>query len=95
MLLGLCGAAVPLLLTVLLALSKTGLLADGFYRYYKILCAPFLPVCNLLCADVVSSAVPAGELVLLFVLSLLPVLAAAIAYDMTRRGKAPEDSMYS
>ena len=92
-LLGVCGAAVPFLLTLLLTLSKAGAFPDSFYRLYKLLCAPFLSVCNLMSADVVTSALPGWAFGVLFLLSLLPVPAACIAYVMTMQGKAPEDLM--
>ena len=94
MLLGGCGAAVPFLLTAMLALAKAGLLPGGFYRLYKLLCAPFLAVCNLLCDDVTAAAFPVWGFVVLFGLSLLPVPAAQTAYRMTMQGKAPEDFLY-
>ncbi len=91
--LGLTGSAVPLLLTLLLTLSKAGVLPDGFYRIYKLLCAPFLSVCNLMCADVVTSLLPGFGLAVLFLLSLLPIPAVCIAYTMTMQGKSPDDLM--
>lgn len=92
--LGIAGALIPVLLTAGLALSKAGFLADGYYRLYKLLCAPFLAVCNLFSADIVSASVPVFEIVVLFVLCLIPIPAAMIAYRMTIEGKSAEDLMY-
>lgn len=92
--LGLAGAAVPALLTIALLLAKLGVLADGFYRLYKLLCAPFLAVCNLMSADIAASSLPAWGIAVLLALSLAAIPAVMIAYKMTFEGKAPEDAMY-
>ena len=92
-LLGAAGAGIPFLLTMLLAFSKAGWLSDGFYRFYKILCAPFLSVCNLICSDVMTSALPGWALLLLLGMSLLPVPIVCAAYDLTMQDRSPEDWM--
>lgn len=91
--LGAAGALVPLLFTAGLLAARLAGAVESFYRIYKLMCAPFLPVCNLMCADVLTSSVPMGEIAVLFVLSLLPIPAAYIAYDMTWKDKTPEDAM--
>lgn len=63
-----------------LVLAKLGALPGGFYRVYKLLFAPFLPVCNLFSLDVAASALPWSGVVTLFVLSLLPGYAAAAGF---------------
>lgn len=79
---------------VLLLLSRCGILADDFYRIYKILCAPLLPVCNLFSDGLTSSGLPAQGLVILELLTLLPGIGTAVAYVWTRDGKNPEDVLY-
>lgn len=68
-----------------LFLSKLGILPDGFYRVYKILFAPFLSVCNLFSEDVVTSTLPWFGVWGLLGLSVLPGVAATVAYALTGR----------
>ena len=84
LLLGLTGSVMPCALWGMLAAARAGLLADGFYRFYKLLCAPFLSVCNLISADIAASSVPGWGMVLLAVLNLTPCAAVWIAYLCTR-----------
>lgn len=79
---------------ILLALAKCGMLDGGFYRFYKLLCAPFLQVCNLICDDVTAASLPFWGLVILAILSVIPYAAVIIAYRMTMKGKSVEDVMY-
>ncbi len=79
---------------VLLLLAKCGVLDGGFYRFYKLLCAPFLQVCNLICDDVTAASLPAWGLVVLALLTFVPYLAVVIAYRMTVRGESMEQVMY-
>jgi|GEM_PF-191389 len=44
------------LLGILLLLAKAGVLPAGFYRWYKLLDAPFLQLCNLLCKEITAAA---------------------------------------
>lgn len=88
--LGMSGSLAPLVFTGCLLAARLSGAAQDFYRIYKLLCAPFLPVCNLMCGDILTASVPMTEIAVLFVLSLLPAAAVCIAYDMTRRGKSPE-----
>ncbi len=79
---------------VLLLLAKLGIVVDSFYRMYKLLCAPFLQICNLFQADVSAAGVPAAELCVLQLLCWIPLIAVVIAYRMTLQGKAVEEMMY-
>ena len=85
---------VPVLLTVLLALSRAGVVGDGFYRWYKLLCAPFLSACNLLSDDVVTSSLPGFGIPVLSVLCLLPGISAALAYRITAGDRSIDEVMY-
>ena len=79
---------------ILLTLAKCGVLDGGFYRCYKLLCAPFLQVCNLICDDVTAASLPVWGLVILAILSVIPYAAVIIAYRMTMKGKSVEEMMY-
>ncbi len=82
------------ILWILLTLAKCGVLDGGFYRFYKLLCAPFLQVCNLVCDDVTAASLPVWGLVILAILSVIPYAAVIIAYRMTMKGKSVEEMMY-
>ncbi len=77
-----------------LLLAKIGAVDGGFYRFYKLLCAPFLQVCNLICDDVTAAALPVWGLVILALLPMIPYAAVLIAYRMTVRGESVENVMY-
>ncbi len=79
---------------IFLALAKFGVIDGGFYRFYKLLCAPFLQVCNLICDDVTTASLPVWGLVVLALLTIVPYAAVMIAYRMTLRGERVEDVMY-
>lgn len=79
---------------ILLTLAKCGVLDGGFYRFYKLLCAPFLQICNLFSAEVTAQSLPVSGLLVLQLLSWLPFAAVVIAYRMTIGGKRMEDVMY-
>jgi len=66
----------------------------GFYRFYKLLCAPFLQVCNLICDDVTAASLPVWGLVVLAIVPAIPYAAVMIAYRMTVRGESMENVMY-
>ena len=83
-LLGLTGSAVPCVLWGMLWAARSGMLDDGFYRLYKLLCAPFLSVCNLISADVSAGSVPVWGMAVLGILSLIPCAAVCCAYWITR-----------
>ncbi len=88
-------ASLPFLLCWgLLLLAKLGTLPAEFYRTYKLLCAPFMAVCNLFSADISVQMLPAAGLCVLAALSLVPMAAVCIAYEMTRRGRTFEELMY-
>lgn len=77
LLLGIVGSAPALLLWAVLCLSRCGVIADGFYRWYKLLCAPFLSFANLCSDGVLTSQIPVTGMAALLVLSLLPGAAVA------------------
>ena len=85
LLLGLTGSTVPCILWGMLQTARAGLLTDSFYRLYKLLCAPFLSVCNLISADISAAGIPGWGMAVLGVLSLTPCAAVWIAYTLTRR----------
>ncbi len=100
------GHARPLLLSVtamlpmqlcwlLLLLEKCSIFANGYYRFYKLLCAPFLQICNLFSADVAAASLPWIAIAVLQLLSWLPAVAVFISYRMTLHGKTLEDAMYT
>ncbi len=91
---GLWGSAPYWILTILLICSKNGMISDTYYRYYKILCAPFWSVCNLISDGISSSEVSALGIVVLLLLSSLPCVAVIVAYKISIQGKALEDVMY-
>ncbi len=79
---------------ILLALAKFGVLDSSFYRIYKLLCAPFLQICNLICDDVTAQALPLWGLIVLALLTIVPYAAVVIAYQMTMRGEHMENMIY-
>lgn len=79
---------------IFLLLAKLGSIDGGFYRFYKLLCAPFLQVCNIICDDVTAQALPVWGMVVLQLLCWVPFAAVCTAYSMTIRGKRVEDVMY-
>lgn len=88
-------AAMPFQLCwMLLLLARLGGIDGGFYRIYKLLCAPFLQVCNLICSDVDAAAIPVWGMVVLALTSLVPYAAVVISYRMTLHGKSAEQMMY-
>ncbi len=82
------------ILWILLTLAKCGVLDGGFYRFYKLLCAPFLQVCNLICDDVTAASLPVWGLIVLALLTAVPFAAVMIAYRMTVKGESVEEMMY-
>lgn len=94
LLLGLTGCAVPLLLWGMLTAARAGLLPDTFYRLYKLLCAPFLSICNLISADISACTVPFWGMAVLAVLSLTPCAAVMAAYCLTMRHFSAESLQY-
>ena len=92
-LLGAVGSVPYLVLWGILLASRQG---DGaFYRLYKLLCAPFLQVCNLFSADTDARSLPAAGLLVLLALSLLPFVCIAAAHRLTVQGRSPEEFTYA
>ncbi len=79
---------------VLLLLARLGVLADDFYRTYKLLCAPFLPVCNLFSEGVSAAGLPIIGLCTLQLLCWVPFLAVLCSYRATLQGKSIDSIMY-
>ena len=87
MLYGLCGSAIPAALWGMLMAARAGALPGDFYRLYKLLCAPFLSVCNLISADIQAASIPGWGMAVLAGLSVTPCIAVVVAYCLTGMGK--------
>ncbi len=88
-------ASLPLcILWGLLLLEKCGIFPAGYYRFYKLLCAPFLQICNLFSADVTADTLPWAGVITLGLLSLLPAAAVVISRHMVMQGRQLEELMY-
>ena len=79
---------------VLLFCAKQNLINPEFYRTYKLLCAPFLNLCNMFSADVSALTLPVSGLITLLILSFLPMGSFCIACHATRNGKSLEQIIY-
>lgn len=79
---------------ICLLLARGGILPGTFYRWYKLLTAPFLQLCNLFSADVTAAALSWGEAGILVLADLLPFVVVWLTYTLTRRGFAPEELLY-
>ncbi len=79
---------------ICLILAKLSVLPATFYRWYKLLDAPFLQLCNLFCADITIEAVSWGKVIVLAVLNLLPFLTVWVTYTLTRMGVTLETLQY-
>lgn len=79
---------------VVLFLAKQNIFQPEFYRSYKLLCAPFLNICNMFSTDISALTLPVSGLIVLLCLSFLPMAAFCIAYYATRHGKSIEQVMY-
>ncbi|MBR0484203.1 MAG: hypothetical protein IJJ69_05390 [Oscillospiraceae bacterium] len=88
-------STVPFLLCwILLFLAKQNIIQPEFYRSYKLLCAPFLNLCNMFSTDVSALMLPVSGLITLLIVSFLPMLSFCTAYYMTFHGKLTEQFMY-
>ncbi len=97
LLLGAVGSVPALFLWAVLCLSRCGVLADSFYRWYKLLCAPFLSFSNLFSDGVLTSQMPVTGMTVLFVLSLLPgaaVIGGAV-YQVYTDGMSSHGNQFS
>ena len=83
-----------LLLGISLLLARAGVLPDTWYRWYKLLNAPFLQLCNLCSADVTASSLSWGKTVFLAVWNLLPPAVVWVTYALARSGFLPEELQY-
>lgn len=83
-----------LLLGISLLLARAGVLPDTWYRWYKLLNAPFLQLCNLCSADVTASSLSWGKTVFLAVWNLLPPAVVWVTYVLARSGFLPEELQY-
>ncbi len=79
---------------ILLFCARQNLISPEFYRSYKLLCAPFLNICNLFSADVSALSLPVSGLITLLILSFLPMAAFCIAFCADRDGKTLEQILY-
>lgn len=79
---------------ILLFSAKQNLIAPEFYRTYKLLCAPFLNICNLFSTDISALTLPVSGLTVLFLLSFLPMVSFCTVYSATRHGKTMTQFMY-
>lgn len=82
------------LLGLCLVLAKCGLIPPTFYRWYKLLNAPFLQLCNLCSMDVTAASLSWGEVGLLFLVNFASFAAVWIAYSLTRKGVSIEEIQY-
>lgn len=88
-------AALPYVLWgVFLLLARGGVLPGTFYRWYKLLDAPFLQMCNLFSADVTAASLSWGETGILALLNLLPFAVVWVTYTLTQNGFVPEELQY-
>ncbi|MBQ8928503.1 MAG: hypothetical protein IJ055_09575 [Oscillospiraceae bacterium] len=92
-LLGIVGSAPYLVCWIVLLLARQSA-SGGFYRLYKLLCAPFLQVCNLLSADTDAGSLPGAGLLVLLLLSLVPLFCIFISHRMTVQGRSLEEAAY-
>ncbi|MBR1556009.1 MAG: hypothetical protein IJ644_11555 [Oscillospiraceae bacterium] len=79
---------------ILLFCARQNLIHPEFYRSYKLLCAPFLNLCNMFSTDVSALTLPVSGLLTLLLVSFLPMAAFCTAYYMTSHGKLAEQIMY-
>ena len=82
------------MLGLTLCLAKAGVLPEHWYRWYKLLDAPFLQLCNLCSMDVTISSLSWGKTIFLALWNLLPVAAVWVTYALARSGFLPEKLQY-
>ena len=88
-------AAIPYLISGTgLLLSRGGILPDSFYRWYKLLDAPFLQLCNLCSADIMASSLSWDETIFLTLCNLLPFAVVWLTYTLAQKGVLPEEWQY-
>lgn len=90
----LAASVIFLLLGICLLLAKGGILPAQFYRWYKLLDAPFLQLCNLFCKDITAASLSWSSAVILAATNLLPFAVTWISYTLTRKGFVPEELQY-
>ncbi len=79
-------ATIPFLIVgLLLILARAGLFPEGYYRFYKLLDAPFLQLCNFFCSDTSALALSWGRTIVLVLFNFVPFLAVWISYFVTRK----------
>lgn len=79
-------SVIYIVLGVLLLLSRLEVLPTGFYRWYKLLDAPFLQLCNICSSEITADTLSYGQTALLCLVNLAPFLATAITYAIVRKG---------
>ncbi len=92
---GLAASLPYLILYALLLASKAGILPDAFYRFYKILNASSINLMNFISSDILSSDLGVLQLILLFLIALIPMAVGCITYHYCRKGIIPEDFIFS
>lgn len=90
----LCAAFPYIILGIVLLLAHGGQVADGFYRWYKLLNAPQLQLCNIFCDDISASALTLGQTLMLSLLTLIPLGVTWIASVFSYKGISSEDLQY-
>ncbi len=91
---GIAASFVYIILYLLLAAAKCGLLPDNFYRIYKLLNAPVMAVLNLISSDITASSINAAGFIAMFLIALIPMATATVTYIMCRKGVIPEDFIF-
>lgn len=79
---------------ILLCLSKATIINAEFYRWYKLLNAPFLQLCNLFSREITSASLTWAETLFLALCNLLPFLVVWVTYVLVRKGVVLEEFLY-
>ncbi len=90
-------ASITLVFVILglgLILARAGVLPDNYYRWYKLIDAPFLQLCNFVSSDIAASSLSWGQTLGLAACNLAPFLTTWITYELTRRGVSLEEIQY-
>ena len=92
--LGMAASSVYLVLYGLLILAKLQILPDSFYRIYKLLCAPFMTLCNFMQPGILASELGILPPIVFFLLSLIPMATVLVAYTLCVHNIIPENFMF-
>lgn len=91
---GISASFAYVVLYILLLLAKSGILPNTFYRIYKLLNASVYHILNFISSDITAGTLNAPDLVIMFLLTLVPLLTAIITYTLCRKGVIPEDFIF-